>query len=140
VPDLSKQHLLDLAAEKLSDAKLLQSNDRPGNAYYLAGYAIELLLKAAISSRFQANTIPDPSWLRDVFSHNLERLAKVALLEDGVKRASDANAEFKARWDIVLEWKETSRYYARTQRDADALIAAIDDPKHGVFQWLIARL
>jgi hypothetical protein len=32
-----------LAAEKLSDAKLLQSNDRPGNAYYLAEYAIEFV-------------------------------------------------------------------------------------------------
>ena len=140
MPDLSKQHLLDLAAGKLSDAKLLQSNARPANAYYLAGYAIELLLKAAISSRFQADTIPDPSWAGDVFSHNLERLAKLALLEEDIRRASDTEAEFKARWDIVLEWKETSRYYARTQRDADALIAAIDDPKHGVFQWLEARL
>ena len=132
--------MLDLAAEKLSDAKLLQINDRPGNAYYLAGYAIELLLKVAIPSRFQADTIPDPGWLRDVFSHKLERLAKVALLEDDIKRASDSDAEFKARWDIVLEWKETSRYYTRTQRDADALIAAIDDPRHGVFQWLKAQL
>jgi hypothetical protein len=67
-------------------------------------------------------------------------LAKVALLEDNIKRASDSDPEFKARWDIVLEWKETSRYYARTQRDADALIAAIDDPRHGVFRWLKARL
>jgi dihydrofolate reductase len=50
MPDLSKQQLLDLAAEKLSDAKLLQSNNRTGNANYLAGYAIELLLKAAARS------------------------------------------------------------------------------------------
>jgi hypothetical protein len=140
MPDLSKQQLLDLAAARLSDAKLLQNNDRHGNAYYLAGYAIELLLKAAISSRFQADTIPDPTWLRDVFSHNLDSLAKLALLEQDIRRASDTDAEFKARWDIVLEWKETSRYYGRTKRDADALIAAIDDPKHGVFQWLKARL
>src|SRR5689334_5933468 len=93
MPDLSAQQLVDLAAEKLLDAKLLQDNDRFGNAYYLAGYAIELLLKAATSSRFQANTIPDPSWLWDVFSHNLERLAKVALLEDDIKRASEEGNE-----------------------------------------------
>lgn len=59
MPDLSAQQLLDLAAEKLGGAKLLQNNDRFGNAYHLAGYAIELSLKAAIPSRFQANTIPD---------------------------------------------------------------------------------
>jgi hypothetical protein len=140
VPDLSKQRLLDLADEKLSDAKLLQSNDRFGSAYYLAGYAIELSLKAAISSRFQADTMPDPSWAKDIFIHDLRKLAKLALLEEDIRRASDSDAEFKARWDIVLEWKETSRYYGRTKRDVDARIAAIDDPKYGVFRWLKARL
>ena len=138
--DLSRDKLIILAEQKLADAKLLLSHDRPGNAFYLAGYAVELLLKAAISSRFQANTIPDPSWLKDVFTHNLERLVKLALLEDDLKRSSDADDEFKGRWDIVLEWNEASRYYVRSQRDADALIAAIDDPNHGVFQWLKARL
>jgi HEPN domain-containing protein len=108
--DLSKDQLTKLAEEKLADAKLLLSNDRPGNAYYLAGYAVELLLKAAISSRFQANTIPDPSWLRDIFQHNLENLVKLALLNDDLKRDSDADDELKGRWDIVLEWNETSRY------------------------------
>lgn len=138
--DLSKELLIKLAEEKLADAKLLLSNDRLGNAYYLAGYAVELLLKAAISARFQANTIPDPSWLKDVFNHNLEKLAKVALLDDDLKRSSDIDDEFKGRWDIVLEWKETSRYYLHSRRDAEALIAAIDDSRHGVFQWLRAKL
>jgi HEPN domain-containing protein len=140
MPDLSKAELIRLAEEKLADAKLLLDNGRPGNAYYLAGYAIELLLKAAISARFQANTLPDPSWLKDVFQHNLEKLIKLAQFDDEIKHSSDADAEFKGRWDIVLEWKETSRYYARSRRDADALIAAIDDPLHGVFQWLKTKL
>ena len=140
MPDLSKRQLIELAEGKLADAKFLLSDDRPGNAYYLAGYAVELLLKAAISSRFQADTIPDPSWLRDVFQHNLERLAKLALLDEDLKRSSDGDDEFKGRWDIVLEWNEASRYYIRERRDAVALIAAIDDPKHGVFQWLKTRL
>lgn len=138
--DLSKKQLIRLAEEKLADAKLLLNNGSAGNAYYLAGYAVELLLKAAISSRFQADTIPDPSWLRDVFQHNLEKLVKLALLDDDLKRSNDADYEFKGRWDIVLEWNETSRYYVRQRPDAEALIAAIDDPDHGVFQWLKARL
>jgi HEPN domain-containing protein len=104
VPDLTKNQLIGLAEDKLSDAKLLLHNGSPANAYYLAGYAVELLLKAAISSRFQTNTIPDPSWLRDVFQHNLERLIKLAQLEDELERSSDGDDEFKARWDIVLEW------------------------------------
>lgn len=140
MPDLSKNQLIRLAEDKLSDAKILHRSGTSANAHYLAGYAVELLLKAAISSRFQANTIPDPSWLRDVFQHNLERLVKLAQLEDDLKRDSDTDGEFKARWDIVLEWDETSRYYERQRHDAEALIEAIDDAHHGVFQWLRARL
>jgi HEPN domain-containing protein len=109
MPDLSKRQLIELAEGKLEDAKFLLADDRSGNAYYLAGYAVELLLKAAISSRFQANTIPDPSWLRDVFQHDLEKLAKLALLDDDLKRSGDTDNEFKGRWDIVLEWNEASR-------------------------------
>ena len=140
MPDLSKDRLIELAEEKRADAKHLLAGGRFGNAYYLAGYAVELLLKAGTSLRFQADTIPDPSWLKDIFSHNLERPTKLALIDDDLKRESDADDEFKGRWDIVLEWNETSRYYTRERRDAEALIEAIDDPTHGVFQWLRKRL
>ncbi len=140
MPDLSKNELIQLAETKPADARFLLENGRPANAYYLAGYAVELLLKAAISSRFQADTIPDPKWLKDIFTHDLEKLIKLALLDGDLRRTSDADNEFKGRWDIVFEWKEDTRYYAQTQPDAEALIAAIDDPAHGVFQWLKARL
>jgi HEPN domain-containing protein len=138
--DLSKRRLIELAEAKLADAKLLLADGRSGNAYYLAGYAVELLLKALLSSRFRADTIPDPIWLKDVFTHNLERLLKLAQLDDDLKQRSDVDDEFKGRWDIVLEWNETSRYYVREQRDAEALIEAIDDPQYGAFQWLKERL
>jgi hypothetical protein len=140
VPDLSKDDLIALAEAKLADAKFLLASDRPANAYYLAGYAVELLLKARISARFQADTIPDPGWLKDIFTHNLEKLVKLALLDDDLRLSADADDQFKARWDIVSEWKEDTRYYARRQEDAKTLIEAIDDPAHGVFQWLKARL
>jgi HEPN domain-containing protein len=140
MPDLSKRSLVELAEAKLADAKLLLENDKAANAYYLAGYAVELLLKAAISSRFQAETIPDPGWARDIFTHDLEKLVRLALLDDDLRRNSDVDDEFRARWDIVSEWKEDSRYYVRERRDAEALIQAIDDPDHGVFQWLKAKL
>jgi len=138
--DLTRAELIQLADEKLDDARMLLRESRPGNAYYLAGYAVELLLKAAISTRFQANTIPDPGWAKDIFTHSLEKLVKLALLDNELKAYGDTHDQFKGRWDIVLEWKEDSRYYIREQSDAEALIAAIDDPIHGVFQWLRERL
>jgi hypothetical protein len=106
IPDLSKAKLIELAEEKLADAKLLLENGRHASAHYLAGYAIELLLKAAISSRFQADTIPDPGWLNHIFQHNLEQLTKSAVLDERLDLQSDADSNFKARWSIVLERNE----------------------------------
>jgi HEPN domain-containing protein len=138
--DLSKQRLVEIADEKLEDAKLLLSQGRAGNAYYLAGYAVELLLKAVLSSRFRADTLPDPTWLRDVFTHNLERLLKLSLLDEEVRRKADVDDEFKAKWAIVLEWNESTRYYIREQRDAIALVEAIDGQQNGIYPWLKERL
>lgn len=142
MPELSKQRLIELAEAKLADAQFLLAHGRAENAYYLAGYAVELLLKARLSSRFQADTIPDPGWLREknIFTHDLKQLLKVALLEGDLKHWCDAHSQFEARWNIVFEWAESSRYYAHDQRDAEALIDAIDDPQHGVFQWLKSKL
>ena len=57
--EIDKARLIELAELKLEDAKLLLSAGRPANAYYLAGYAVELMLKAVVSSRFRTDTLPD---------------------------------------------------------------------------------
>jgi hypothetical protein len=58
---LKGTNLKALAQAKLDDAILLFDNKRYSNAYYLAGYAIELALKACIAKQFVADTIPDKS-------------------------------------------------------------------------------
>src|SRR2546425_6322368 len=108
--ELSKQELVDLAEAKLADAKLLLRTGRGGNAYYLAGYAIELMLKAILSSRFRADTLPDPEWSTKVFTHNFEKLVDLALLKEELKESADSNPGFFAGWQIMLQWKESSRY------------------------------
>ncbi len=62
MPDLSKAFLMELAETKLNDAKFLLAGGRSGNAYYLAGYAIELLLKAVLASRFRAIPFLPQNW------------------------------------------------------------------------------
>jgi HEPN domain-containing protein len=57
--EIDKARLIELAEAKLADAKLLLSAGRGANAYYLAGYAVELMLKAILSGRFRENTLPD---------------------------------------------------------------------------------
>ena len=138
--DLTKQRLVELADAKLADAKLLLEAGRRGNAYYLAGYAIELMLKAILSSRFQSDTIPDREWSTRVFIHDFEKLADLALLKGQIAQTVDSDDDFRARWQVVLQWKETSRYDSREMDEARELIKAIEHPEHGVLQWLRARL
>jgi hypothetical protein len=138
--ELSKQELVGLAEAKLAGAKLLLDAGRSGNAYYLAGYAIELMFKAILSSRFRTDTLPDREWSTKVFIHDFGKLADLALLKGELPQSADSDSEFFARWQIVLQWKETSRYDFRETNDAQKLIEAIEHPEHGVLQWLRARL
>jgi HEPN domain-containing protein len=68
--ELDKARLVELAEAKLEDAKLLLSAGRAGNAYYLAGYAVELMLKAILSGRFRENTLPDRTLINQLYSHD----------------------------------------------------------------------
>jgi HEPN domain-containing protein len=136
VADLSKSTLVELAKAKLDDARFLLTEGRSGNAYYLAGYAVELLFKAVLSSRFQADTIPNRELVNEIFTHDLTKLLKLADLRQDLAKRQDADPQFRGRWEIVLKWKESGRYEIRVMSDAEELLDAIDDPNHGVLQWL----
>jgi HEPN domain-containing protein len=138
--DLSKARLIQLAETKLDDARFLLANGRSGNAYYLAGYAVELLLKAVLASRFKADTIPSKELVKDIFIHDLTKLLNLADLRTNLAEKQDIDPQFRGRWEIVLKWKETSRYDVWDVNQAAELIEAIDDSEHGVLQWLKTNL
>jgi HEPN domain-containing protein len=56
---LTKNDLETLAQIRLDDATFLLAHGRASSVYYLAGYAIELSLKACISKLLRADAIPD---------------------------------------------------------------------------------
>jgi HEPN domain-containing protein len=140
VAELSKSRLIELADAKLEDARFLLSHDRPGNAYYLAGYAVELLFKAVLSSRFRADTIPSRELVREIFTHDLTKLLNLADLRQDLADLQDADPQFRGRWEVVLRWKESSRYETRDTNEAAELLDAIDDSRHGVLRWLKTML
>jgi HEPN domain-containing protein len=61
---LKRLDLQHLSEAKLADAELLFANGRHSNAYYLAGYAVEIGLKACISRQILADTLPDKTSLQ----------------------------------------------------------------------------
>ncbi len=56
---ISKADLETLAKLRLDDAEFLLAASKYSSVYYLAGYAVELALKASIAKLFLPLTIPD---------------------------------------------------------------------------------
>ena len=133
---LTKSDLQRLSVMRLEDAiHLLQSN-KASSAYYLAGYSIELGLKACISNLFQSNVIPDKGLVSAIYTHSLEALMSISGLLPELKSDMKSDAMFGANWGIVTKWNEHSRYEFWDPVSAATLINAIIDQDHGVFPWV----
>jgi HEPN domain len=101
-----------LAEARLKEAKLLLREHEPSGAYYLAGYSIECALKAIIAKQFRANAIPDKNLVKDVYSHELPKLLRLAGLESELNTACRTDSELDRRWSIIKNWDEQARYRA----------------------------
>ena len=133
---LTKPDLEALAETRLQDALLLFQAGRSSSAYYLAGYAVELALKACVAKAFQPNAIPDKAFVNEIYTHSLEKLLSTAGLSPLFSVDSKADPELAAAWGIASKWTESSRYLLWDTISAGSLIGAIGDPNHGVFQWV----
>jgi HEPN domain-containing protein len=133
---MHKRDFEAFAQAKIDDAILLLENERYSNAFYLAGYSLELALKACISSQFSANDIPDPKFVKEIYTHDLTQLVRLAGLRPLHEQEIKRNPDFASNWGIVSEWSEASRYESMAAGDAQLLIAAITDSNNGVFPWI----
>lgn len=125
-----------LSLVRLEDAQVLLSAKRFGAAYYVAGYSIELALKAVIATRFLANDIPDPNFVRHIHTHLSDNLIGLAGLRDELARRSAESQQFAGNWGVVKEWTPESRYEAIDQVAAEVLIRAIVHENEGILPWI----
>ena len=133
---ITKADLETLSDARLADAQLLFHDRRFSGAYYLAGYSVELAIKACIAGVFQANVIPDRAFVNAVYSHRLDELLGIAGLKTKLADDSKNDAMLSAAWGIASKWNEASRYEIRDQFAAASIINAIADQTHGVLQWV----
>lgn len=136
--EVAKAELEALAQEKLDDAAALVADSRWSSGYYLAGYAIELALKACIAKSFKAVTLPDKDLVNATYSHNLRNLVGTAGLSADLRGREQADANFAAKWSVVDSWSPESRYTGATQQQAKELLLAIGDENDGVLAWIKA--
>jgi HEPN domain-containing protein len=136
---LTRDLCRELSELRLQEARKLLEFGFGRGAYYLAGYAVELALKAVISRAFLAEAIPSPRFVRDIYSHDLDSLVNIAGLRAELDDERLSNERFAANWLLVREWSEQSRYELTKSEDARYLIEAIEHPKEGILAWIRNR-
>ncbi|GGD93174.1 hypothetical protein GCM10011390_09920 [Aureimonas endophytica] len=135
---MRRDDLRRAAEAKLADAQLLLANGRFANAYYLAGYAIEIGPKACIARQIVAEVIPERGFINGIFSHDLDKLIGLAGLTAELKRRCDGDSDFGSNWIIVTEWHPDARYASIDADMASLMLAAVGSSEHGVFEWIKA--
>lgn len=125
-----------IALSKCEDAVLLLNHDRFASAYYLAGYAVEIGLKACIALLFRAEHFPDRRLVNIVHTHHLGELVLHAGLEGILKEKKQTCREFANHWDRVCKWTPDSRYTPVDANTARAMVNAVSNPQTGVLSWI----
>jgi HEPN domain-containing protein len=144
-----------LAKTRLQEAKALLDKGLFDGAYYLAGYAVECAFKACIAKKIRRSELPDKNFIKDVYTHELEKLLGIAELQVEWKKAM-LDKQFAQNWKFVKDWRETARYETigrryimslvpgggparqtpRAEQRAREMYNAITDKNHGVLTWL----
>ncbi len=133
---MNRRELKNLAMTRLKEVEVLLKNRQYSGAYYLSGYVIECGLKACIAKQTQKFDFPDKKTVMDSYTHDLEKLVKVAQLYPTLETARRSDPAFANNWLVVKDWSEESRYQKYSRQEATAIYLAITDPNQGVLQWV----
>ena len=126
-----------LSIERLQEAEALLAIGKWGGAYYLAGYAVELALKACIINlRMATYAFPEKSFSQNCYTHDLGQLVGLSGLGDAHKAAMEADPDLKTHWMTVRDWLESTRYCRIEEVEARDFHRAITDDEHGVLSWI----
>jgi HEPN domain-containing protein len=136
IPALNRADFQLLSDTRLEEAKLLLDNGKWSGAYYLAGYAVEVALKACIIKRLMAtDAFPERRFSEKCYTHNLEALVELAGLTSDLANAT-ANPSFEENWKVTCRWSEQKRYDFIEEFEARRMFEAITDASFGVLPWI----
>jgi AbiV family abortive infection protein len=133
---MKRATLQAIAQAKLDDAQLLLQHRRYSNAYYLAGFAAEIGLKACIAKQISADTIPDKDFVKAIFQHGLKNLVNLAGLSAALREKEATDAKFAANWGLVAAWTPEVRYETVDNYTAQLTLQALLEDPSGVFPWI----
>ncbi|HEY1190059.1 MAG TPA: hypothetical protein VGE74_20580 [Gemmata sp.] len=136
-PIVTRADFQALADVRLVEAKGLLDLGMWDGAYYLAGYAVEVSLKACIIRQILAtDAFPEKKFSERCYTHDVGDLVNLAGLLPAWKAATAADPILSGYWGLAKEWTEQKRYHRISEPEAKALYEAVADPAHGVLQWI----
>lgn len=136
----TRNELKKLANTRLEEAKALYTQGLYDGACYLAGYVIELALKARICKILDVTNFIDSGEISRSFkTHNLDDLMKLSGLQKKFETAKNLNTSLLANWSILTQWNEGYRYKpvgSSRRVIAKDTIEALENAGDGVFTWI----
>jgi len=128
-----------LSSLRLEDASKLLAAKRYAGAYYLMGYAVECALKACVAKQVNQYDFPDKKLANEAFTHDLEKLVRVAGLAPAFEEDRNANKALDLSWAVAKDWNESVRYeLGISEAQARDLFFACTS-KNGVLPWVRKR-
>ncbi len=136
----TKKTLQDLARLRLKEANALFDAGLYDGSVYLAGYAVELGLKARICRVLKIATYPAEGFGSSYKVHSFDQLKVLAALDPDISVTK--NKELFDNWSIAVKWDPEQRYDppgTYDEQSANDILESIQSKPNGVFTWLTKR-
>jgi HEPN domain-containing protein len=124
---LTNVNLVDIAKCRFEEAKILLAAGKADGAVYLAGYAVELMLKRKIVQQLDWDGFPENK--REFEGKTSFKVHDLSMLLhlSGLEKKLQANTTLYAKWQIASAWSSENRYREIgkiTQQEAKDIINA----------------
>ena len=140
---MTRQDFQQISLVRLEDAKALLDKNQYDGCCYLAGYSIELALKAVtchLMERDDFFTLAKPETTRAFKIHNLKELIVLAGLWQKFVDLETHDPIIFENWITIVDgikWSEQLRYQIGfTEDQAISMVEAINHPKNGILKWI----
>lgn len=125
----TRSELQKLSQQRVDEARILLSSNRPDAAFYLAGYGIECALKAAVCRTLDQGDFYQPDRgnkaaryvqdriFREFKTHNYSDLLVLSGLSAKLDTVRLTNPVVESAWVLIegMKWSEQARYQLGTK-------------------------
>jgi HEPN domain-containing protein len=137
---MTRKDLKELSRLRLREAEALYKAHLYDGCVYLAGYAVELALKARICRLLHIKEYPTGDLGRVFKVHSLDQLRVLAGLSAEIDMSK--NKELFDNWSKAVDWDPEQRYETPGKynaRTAKIILDSLTAKPNGVFTWLSLR-